>query len=261
MTGVQTCALPILIGNRSFGEDKVEVTNHAIAYMTGVQNQGVFSTGKHFPGHGDTSTDSHSTLPLVDFSKDRLQKVELYPYKKMFDAGLESVMVAHLNVPSLESKPNVPSSTSYEIITKLLKQELGFDGLIFTDALNMKGASAFLKSGDIDLEAFKAGNDILLFPENVPLASEKICIALQDSVISASRLETSVKKILKYKFKVGLNNYKAIDLTNLVQDLNEPKNAALQYQLFENAETVLKNQNETLPIKNLNQKKIGRAHV
>jgi beta-glucosidase-like glycosyl hydrolase/CubicO group peptidase (beta-lactamase class C family) len=243
-----------IIGYRSFGENKVNVTEHAIALMNGAQNQGVFSTGKHFPGHGDTATDSHSTLPVVNASRDHLEKVELYPYKRMFDEGLVSVMVAHLNVPSLEPRVGFPTSISYDVVTNLLKNELDFDGLIFTDALNMKGASNFRKPGDIDLEAFMAGNDILLFAENVPLATEKICMAYQDGLITDTRLAESVKKILRYKFKAGLNNYKPIEGINLYNDLNPKSNETLQYELYENAVTVVKNDGSILPIKNLNQK-------
>ena len=243
-----------IIGNRSFGEDKVQVTNAAIALMNGLQKQGVFATGKHFPGHGDSSADSHLTLPTINLSLQHLNQIELYPYKRMFDAGLESVMVAHLNIPSLEVRPNYPSSLSYNVVTNLLQNELGFDGLIFTDALNMKGASNFKKPGDIDLEAFKAGNDIILFPENVPRASEKICLAIQDSTLTLERLELSVKKILNYKYKAGLNNLKPIKTANLIEDLNSESNNALQYQLFENAITVLKNEDEILPLKKLDEK-------
>jgi beta-glucosidase-like glycosyl hydrolase/CubicO group peptidase (beta-lactamase class C family) len=243
-----------IIGYRSFGENKVSVTEHAIALMNGAQGEGVFSTGKHFPGHGDTETDSHSTLPMVNATRDHIDKVELYPYKRMFDEGLVSVMVAHLNVPSLEPREGYPTSVSYEVVTNLLKNELGFDGLIFTDALNMKGASNFRKPGDIDLEAFMAGNDILLFAENVPLAFEKICVAYQDGFISEERLAQSVKKILHYKFKAGLNNYKPIEGINLYNDLNPKSNETLQYELYENAVTVVKNDGNILPIKNLNQK-------
>ena len=243
-----------IIGYRSFGENKVNVTEHAIALMNGVQEQGVFSTGKHFPGHGDTSTDSHSTLPLVSASRNHLDKVELYPYKRMFDEGLVSVMVAHLNVPSLEPREGYPTSVSQKVVTDLLRKELDFDGLIFTDALNMKGAANFRKPGDIDLEAFIAGNDILLFAENVPLAAEKICVAHQDSLISDARLEQSVKKILHYKFKAGLNKYKPIEGINLYNDLNPKSNNSLQYELYENAVTVVKNDGSLLPIKKLNQK-------
>lgn len=243
-----------IIGNRSFGEDKVNVTEHAIALMEGVQSKGVFSTGKHFPGHGDTATDSHYALPLVNFSKSRIDKTELYPYKRMFDEGLVSVMVGHLNIPSLEPKENIPTTASYNVVTKVLQDELGFDGLIFTDALNMKAASKFLAPGDLDLETFMAGNDILLFPENVPLAIQKITAAYNENRITNDRLERSVKKILKYKFKSGLNNLKPIDLNNLNKDLITTSKDALQYQLFEHAVTVVKNESNILPIKNLNQK-------
>ena len=242
-----------IIGYRSFGENKVNVSEHAIALMTGAQSQGIFSTGKHFPGHGDTATDSHTTLPIVNATLDHIEKVELYPYRRMIDEGLVSVMVAHLNVPSLEPREGYPTSISYNVVTNMLKNELEFDGLIFTDALNMKGASNFKKPGDIDLEAFLAGNDILLFAENVPLASEKICLAYQDGLISELRLSESVKKILHYKFKAGLNNYKPIEGINLYNDINPKSNYGLQYELYENAVTVVKN-NNILPIKNLNQK-------
>ncbi|MCZ8329797.1 MAG: serine hydrolase [Flavobacterium sp.] len=243
-----------IIGFRSFGENKVNVTEKAIALMQGVQSQGVFSTGKHFPGHGDTATDSHYTLPTINATKEHLDKVELYPYKRMIDEGMVSVMVAHLNVPSLEFRDGHPSSLSYNVVTNLLKQEMGFDGLIFTDALNMKGASNFKKPGEIDLEALLAGNDVLLFAENVPVAVEKICMAYQDSLLSEERLAYSVKKILRYKFKAGLNNYKPIDLTNLSKDLNAIPKDALQYELYENIVTVLKNEHEIVPIEKLDQK-------
>ncbi|MFI0489890.1 glycoside hydrolase family 3 N-terminal domain-containing protein [Flavobacterium sp.] len=253
-----------IIGSRSFGESKVNVADKAIALMTGIQNQGVFSTGKHFPGHGDTSTDSHTSLPLVTLPREHIDVVELYPYKRMFDEGLASVMVAHLEVPSLEPRPNYPTSLSYNVVTNLLQNELEFEGLIFTDALNMKGVSNFReiatiasKPGDIELKAFQAGNDILLFPQNVPIAIEKISAAYNDKIITEERLAHSVKKILHYKFKAGLNKYKPIDINNLDQDLNPTSNEALQYQLFENAITVLKNKEDILPIKNLENSKIA----
>ena len=246
-----------IIGNRSFGENKENVTRSALALMKGVQNNGVFATGKHFPGHGATSTDSHYSLPTIDFTKEHIEAVELYPYKKLFAEGLASVMVAHLNVPSLETRENFPSSLSYNIVTNVLQKQLGFEGLIFTDALNMKGASNYKKPGEIDLAAFLAGNDILLFAENVPLALEKICVAYQDSVISEERLQQSVKKILNFKYKVGLNNYKPIDTLNLFEDLNPARDIALQYKLYENAITVVRNRDEILPIKNYEKERVA----
>lgn len=246
-----------IIGNRSFGENKEEVTKRAVALMKGFQNQGVFATGKHFPGHGDTETDSHHSLPMVNFSRERLEEVEFFPYKKMFNLGLASVMVAHLNVPSLEKRENYPSSISYNIVTNILKEQLHFNGLIFTDALNMKGASNFKKHGEIDLEAFLAGNDILLFAENVPLAIEKFTQAYKDTLITDKRIEYSVKKILKYKYKAGLNQYKPITIENLYNDLNSPNSAVLQRELYENAITVLKNKEDILPIRELEKTKIA----
>lgn len=252
-----------IIGNRSFGESKINVADKASALMKGQQSQGILSTGKHFPGHGDTSSDSHKTLPTVDFSKKRIDLVELYPYKQLFDEGLASVMVGHLNIPSLEPRENHPTSLSYKVVTKLLQRKLGFKGLIFTDALGMKGASNFKGPGEVDLAAFLAGNDILLCPENVPLAIEKIKNAYNEKTITEKRLTHSVKKILHYKFKAGLNNYSPIDTKNLYSDLNASKKDALQYKLYENAVTVLQNKQELLPIKNLNQKiayvKLGDA--
>jgi len=246
-----------IIGFRSFGETKENVSESALAMMKGFQDQKIISTGKHFPGHGDTEADSHYSLPLITHSRERLEDVEFYPYRKLISHGLESVMVAHLNVPSLEKRENVPSSISYDIVTNILQKQLRFRGLVFTDALNMKAASNHLKPGDIDLEAFLAGNDILLCAEDVPRAYEKICGAIQDSVIKPERLEFSVRKILKYKYKAGLTKFTPIRTTNLYQDLNATENDALQYELYENAITVLKNENELLPIKDLANSKIA----
>ena len=243
-----------IIGNRSFGESKINVSNKAVALMKGVQSQGVFSTGKHFPGHGDTSADSHYTLPLVNFSKERIDNIELYPYKRMFDEGLVSVMVGHLNIPSLESKENYPSSASFNVVTNLLQNQLGFDGLIITDGLAMKGASNFKGPGDLELAVLLAGNNILLCPENVPVAMTKLESSYKDGIISEERLAHSVKKILRYKFKAGLNNYKAIEMNTLIAAINPPQNNALSYKLYENAITVLKNEKQILPIKDLSQK-------
>lgn len=246
-----------IIGNRSFGESKDEVTSHAVALMKGIQNQNVFATGKHFPGHGDTETDSHHTLPKVSFTEERLNEVEFFPYKKMFNLGLASVMVAHLNVPSVEPRENYPTSISYNVVSNILKNQLDFKGLIFTDALNMKGASNFKKPGEIDLAAFLAGNDIMLFAEDVPTAIEKFTQAYKDTLITDERIEHSVKKILKYKYKSGLNNYKPIETANLVNELNTSYSNSLLYKLYENAITVVKNDNEIVPITNYAKNKIA----
>jgi len=254
---INTNPLNPIIGNRSFGEDKFNVTEKALALMKGVQREGVFATGKHFPGHGATETDSHHTLPMVNFTKERIEDVEFYPYKKLFKEGLASVMVAHLNVPSLEPRENYPSSISYNIVTNILQKQLGFEGLIFTDALNMKGATNFKQPGEIDLEALLAGNDVLLFAENVPVALERICVAYQDTILSEERLAHSVKKILQFKYKAGLDKYKPIDTKDLFNDVNPISNTALQYELYENATTVLRNEESILPIKDIENEKIA----
>ncbi|MFD2890614.1 glycoside hydrolase family 3 N-terminal domain-containing protein [Flavobacterium chuncheonense] len=246
-----------IIGNRSFGEDKIGVTNAAIALMNGLQSGGVFATAKHFPGHGDTSTDSHHTLPVVNFDRKRLDDVELYPYKELIKNDLASIMVAHLNVPSIEPRDGFPTSLSYNVVTNILKNELHFEGLIFTDALNMKGASNFKQPGDIDLEAFLAGNDVLLFAENIPVAVQRFKEALEDGRLTESRLAESVKKILKYKYKAGLHQYKEIVLKNLFEDLNQSKYDAMNYKLYENAVTLLKNKDKLLPIKKLDKESIA----
>ncbi len=246
-----------IIGNRSFGEDKINVTLKAMAFMKGMQNAGVLANAKHFPGHGDTETDSHKTLPTIGFSAQRIDEVELFPYKQLIKNNLESVMVAHLNVPSLENRPNFPSSISKYIISGILKQNMGFNGLIFTDALNMKGASNFSSPGDIDVAAFWAGNDVLLISENVPMAIAKIQEAYYSRYITEERLAHSVKKILAAKYKAGLDHYEPVETFNLVKDLNRLQDDLLHEELMENAITFVKNKNETLPIRDLDTRKIA----
>ena len=259
-----------IIGNRSFGEDRDNVTEKASAFMKGMQDAGVLANAKHFPGHGDTEQDSHKTLPIVNFSEQRIDSVELYPYRQLIKEGLSSVMVAHLNVPSLETRSDFPSSLSHHIVTDILKESLGFKGLIFTDALTMKGAADFIAKtvdgtktkkmstgGEIDLAAFLAGNDVMLMSENVTNGVQKFLAAFEEGIISEERLAHSVKKILMAKYKVGLNNYKPIGIYNLSKDLNRIKDDALYGELMENAMTVLKNKNQILPIRHLDTKKIA----
>ncbi len=246
-----------IIGNRSFGEDKFNVANKGVAFFKGMASVNVLGSAKHFPGHGDTSQDSHKTLPTIDFSSERIENVELYPFKEIIKAGIASIMVAHLDIPSLGTKIGKPSSLSSKIVTDLLKVDLGYKGLIFTDALNMKGASNYKEPGDVDVAAFLAGNDILLISEDVPKAVEKIKIAINKNKISLDRLALSVKKILMAKYKVGLNNYKPVNLENIYSDLNTRSNDILYSKLLENAITLVKNKNNTLPIKNLDTSNIA----
>ena len=246
-----------IIGNRSFGEDRDNVTAKGLAFMKGMQEAGVLANAKHFPGHGDTDSDSHKTLPTITFNEKRIDSIELYPYKKLIKEGLASVMVAHLNVPSLEPRQGFPSSLSKHIVTDILKDRLQFNGLIFTDALEMKGVSNYSKPGDIDLAAFLAGNDVLLISEDVPKAIEKIVEAYNTNEISEERLAHSVKKILMAKYKVGLNKYSPIGVSNLVEDLNRLKDDLLNEKLYENAITVVRNQKDLLPLRRLEARKIA----
>ena len=252
---INTNPLNPIIGNRSFGEDKVNVTEKAIAFSQGMQSQNVLANAKHFPGHGDTATDSHYKLPVINFDRKRLDSIELYPYKRVFDAGMASIMTAHLSIPSLESNAKLPTSLSKKVVTTILKEELGFLGLIFTDGLNMKGAADYSTSSEIDLAAILAGNDILLIPQDVPATVSLMQLSLQSGVLSQERLDESVRKILLAKYKVGLNNFQAIDTLNLVEDLNKIEDELLHRKLVKNSMTIIRNKKEILPIKDLQKNK------
>jgi len=246
-----------IIGNRSFGENRDNVVDKGIAFVQGMERAGVLANGKHFPGHGDTAVDSHHNLPVIPFSKKRLDSLELYPFKKLINAGLSSIMVAHLEVPALEMQKGMPSSISEQIISGLLKEDLGYEGLIFTDALNMKGVSTKGKDGSVELAAFMAGNDMLLMPENIVSAKQKLTKAYGQGKLTEERLAYSVKKILMAKYKAGLNDYRPISLHNLYEDLNSLENDIVYEEAIENAITVVKNKLDLLAIKNLNNKKIA----
>ena len=240
-----------IIGNRSFGESTQNVSSKSLNFMRGQQEMNILSSAKHFPGHGDTSTDSHKTLPFISHDKKRILKTELKPFKTLINNGLESVMIAHLEVPSLEKTKGLPSTLSYSIVTSLLKNTLGFKGLIITDALEMKGLSNFKSKGNLDMLAFKAGNDVLLMSANVSEGIKAIVDEYNLGEISEERLSYSVKKILKAKYKVGLNNFLPISKSNIYNDLNSLENKLLNEELVEKAITVVKNNVNILPIKNL----------
>ena len=237
-----------IIGNRSFGENKENVTQKAIAFTNGMQSVGVLANAKHFPGHGDTATDSHHTLPILDFDKNRLDSIELYPYKKVFNVGLTSVMTAHLSIPSLESNSSLPTSLSKNVVTDVLQEELGFSGLIFTDGLNMKGAADYATSAEIDVAAIKAGNDVLLIPQDVPATISLIKKEIALKTLSEERINQSVRKILKAKYWAGLHTYKPVVLENLQEDLNTVDDELLHRELVKKSITVLRNVKGSIPI-------------
>jgi len=249
-----------VINDRSFGEDKYNVANKSIAYMEGMRSQNILACAKHFPGHGDTDKDSHKTLPIINHTAQRLNDIELYPFIRLIEANIGAVMTAHLSVPALDNSllkstdansPTTPASVSNPIVNGLLKQQLGFKGLIITDALNMRGVSDFFAAGDLDLKAYLAGNDILLFPGDVPKAINKIKQAVENGFIAIEDLDNRVAKILSAKQFAGLNNYQPIALTNLDKDLNNIEAELLLNELYENAITLVKNNKNILPINNV----------
>ena len=246
-----------IIGNRSFGAHKEEVTRKSIAFMKGMHQEGVLSCAKHFPGHGDTDSDSHKTLPTINFGRERLNLIELYPYQKLMKEGLPGVMTAHLHIPSLESRPGYPTSISTKVVQGMLKDSMNFKGLILTDALNMKGAADFKTPGDIDLAAFLAGNDILLYSEDAALGTQKIVSAYYAGKVTEKRLSHSVRKILMAKYKVGLQRNRPVSLLNLRADLNSIEDELHRHALTEASLTLLKNYRAVLPVKNLDNKKIA----
>jgi len=237
-----------IIGNRSFGENKINVSEKGISFTKGIQSNNILATAKHFPGHGDTSKDSHLTLPTINFDEKRIKKVELYPFKKLIEDGLSAVMIAHLNVPSLEKENMLPSTLSKNIIERTLIKELNFNGLIITDALEMKGVSEFTKK-NVDLMAFLAGNDILLMSSDISKGIKSIKKSIRKGKISEERLARSVKKILKAKYKAGLNSYKSVDTTNLIDDLNSISVTNLINKSIESIPTLIKNKSNVIPVK------------
>ena len=237
-----------IIGNRSFGSEVQNVVNSALAYSSGLQDNRILAAIKHFPGHGDTSTDSHFDLPVVAHNLDRLNAVELAPFKALMDKGIGGVMVAHLYVPALEKENGIPASISKNIITGLLKEKFGYKGLIITDALNMGAVAKRYKPGELDALAFKAGNDIMLFSEGVKEGKRLIQQAIDNREISQNRVEESVKKILLTKYFLGLDKYEPRNPENINYDLNNDSHKTLVQNLYANALTLLKDNKKLLPL-------------
>ena len=237
-----------IIGNRSFGSDVQNVTNSALFYSNGLQDSNVLAAIKHFPGHGDTDTDSHLDLPMISHNLDRLNSTEIAPFKALMDKGIGGVMVAHLYVPALEKEKGIPASVSQKIITGLLKEKLGYKGLIITDALNMGAVANKYKPGELDALAFKAGNDIMLFSQGVSEGKKLIQKAIDKGEISQKRVEESVKKILLTKYYLGLHQYEPRNPENINEDLNNDSHQKLVQNLYSNALTLLKDEKKLLPL-------------
>ncbi len=237
-----------VINDRSFGEDKYKVADFGIAYMKGMQDNGVMACAKHFPGHGDVSVDSHYDLPVINKSMEELENLEFYPFKKMFEAGVGSVMIAHLFIPAIDSRPNRATSLSANNINELLKKKMGFEGLTFTDALEMQGVAKFFPGGKASVESLIAGNDMLCLPGDVPDAINQIKEAINKKRLSWDDIEMHVKKVLVAKYEYGLADLKPVNTNNITSDLNL-KVPYMWRQVAENAITLLaKNNNAFFPL-------------
>lgn len=250
-----------VINERSFGENKYQVSLKGLEYAEGLQHEGVLACAKHFPGHGDTDKDSHKELPSVMKPATVLDTMELFPFKVLFKNQIGSVMVAHLNVPALDNDTGSVASLSRKIATGLLQDSMRFKGLVFSDALNMKGVSKFYKPGTVDSIAFMAGLDILVFSENAPEGIRKIKMAVDSGIITQEQLEYRVKKVLAFKYLLGLNQRQWVDTKNLVEDINNTYAQVLRQQLFEQAITVAANQDNLLPFKAWNYKKVASLSI
>ena len=238
-----------IIGNRSFGSDVQNVIAKSLAYAQGLQDNGVLAAIKHFPGHGDTDVDSHLDLPVVKHSLERLNKIELAPFKALMDKKIGGAMIAHLYVPQLEKGKSIPASISYDIVTNLLKNKFRYEGLVITDALNMNAVAKKYPAGELDLRAFKAGNDVLLFSQDVPTGKKLIKEAIQKGEISEKRLEESVKKILKTKYLLGLQNLRSLSSEGINNVLNNDSHAKISEKLYANALTLLKDEKQLFPLR------------
>ena len=247
-----------VINTRSFGEDPIQVADKVIAYASGLESGGVLSVCKHFPGHGDTDVDSHKALPVLPFTRERLDSVELYPFKEAIRAGLGGMMVGHLQVPVIEPIGGLPSSLSRNVVYDLLTDELAFKGLIFTDALAMKGVAG---NGYVSLQALKAGNDMVLSPRNLKEEIPAVLEAIEKGELTREDIESKCRKVLTYKYVLGLKKKSYVQLSGLEQRINSPQTRDLVRRLNLAAITVLNNKNHILPLHTDKEQKIALLEV
>jgi len=250
-----------VIGTRSFGEERQNVTAKVVALMEGMQDKGVLVAAKHFPGHGDTDTDSHHALPVIPHDRSRLDSLELYPFREAIYRGLTGVMVAHLRIPELDDRANRASTLSRPTITDLLKEEMGFKGLIITDALNMKGLSSYYDPGIREVEAVRAGNDILLMPADVDKAISAVKKAVKQGRIAEEEVNASCRKILQAKYWTGAHHKNPIQIDSLVEDLNDRAYQPLFRELVEHSLILAKNVNGTVPIEQLERTTLSTVTI
>ncbi|MCK5135041.1 MAG: serine hydrolase [Bacteroidales bacterium] len=250
-----------VINTRSFGEERRNVADKVVALMKGMQENGLLVAAKHFPGHGDTDSDSHHTLPVISHDRSRLDSIELYPFRKAIQRGLTGVMVAHLHVPVLDNRENRATTLSRATITGLLKEQMDFRGLVITDALNMKGLSNYFEPGVREVEAVKAGNDILLMPSDVGRAIAAVKRAVRRGEIPEEEINASCRKILQAKFWAGLHTVDPVRTDSLLEDLNRPDYSRLYRELVAHTLTVVKNRGPVLPLKDLQKIKLATVTI
>lgn len=229
-----------VINYRSFGEDKYNVTSKGMAYMRGMMDGGILVSLKHFPGHGDTDVDSHYDLPQLNFARGRLDSVEMFPFRELIKAGASGVMVAHMDIPSLDKTRNLPSSLSRPVVSGILKEQMGFKGLIFTDAMDMKGVVKYFRNGEADVRAVIAGNDILELSENSTRAISMVLKAIEQGRLRRADVDASVKKVLAAKYWLQLHRQPPVDPVNLYRELNRSSAARLNQELADAAVTLLR---------------------
>lgn len=245
-----------VINYRSFGEDPQNVCNKGWAYAKGMQDAGIIACAKHFPGHGDTDVDSHKDLPVINHSMERLRSVEFKPFQHLINQGVMSVMTAHLFIPAIDDRKNIAVSISDKAINGILRREMGFKGLSFTDALNMQGVAKYHPDGELELKALMAGNDVLLSPGDIPKAIRLIKIAMVDGRLSEEYVWGKVMKILNYKHAMGLHEFEPLNEQNVVRDLNTTKAKKVHYDLVEQELCLVKDEKSLLPIHASENKKI-----
>lgn len=248
-----------VIGTRSFGDSPELVSRHAIAYARGLEDGGVLSVGKHFPGHGSSVEDSHKTLPLIDKSMQEINTCELVPFRNYIDAGLSGILMAHLNVPAIDDSGR-PTTMSHNCVTELLKEKLGFSGLVFTDALSMEGAKRNV-TGSPCVNALLAGNDILLMPANADAEVQAVLDAVAAGTLSQADIDERCRKVLSYKYALGLTSQQSVSTAGAAADLAAGDANALQHRLVAASITVLKNHDNILPVRNLQSRHIAVVTV
>lgn len=250
-----------VINVRSFGENKFNVARKGMMLTRGMQDHGVLACAKHFPGHGDTDVDSHKDLPIIGHSAERIDTLELYPFSKLIDGGVSSAMVAHLYIPALDPTPNQATTLSPTVVQGLLREKMNFEGLIITDALNMQGVAKYYSDGEAAYRAFLAGNDILLFPDNIPRAKQLIMEAVAAGSIELADLDARVRRILRAKHQLGLHRWSSLSLLGIHEDLHDPEGEALIKRLYEASTTLAQNRDRLVPLDKLDQRRIAYVQI